>query len=274
MNEEFRKITFMDDLIAAANKPFLQGKARRLVALEWILRWKYTTQRILKDLFDTSQPSISRTLKQLEKEKLITVVPIPHVLVKKIIFITAKGEKLIKSKTGQEYLRRTTPRAFNPDGIIHDLFCQHSFIHKARECFEFISEPETKAMCSDRLRRADILFKDSDGEITAVEAELSRKNTLSRDQMISTLASDMRNGKIHTVFFICGPKSGVASGLTISLNNVQLPEFRRHNETGKLVSKNDIWVNLSDLRENSFIVDDDDYLNGCYYIDEKRDATG
>jgi DNA-binding MarR family transcriptional regulator len=228
-------------------------EARKLFVCEWIRRWRYSTPRILQDLLEIQQSACSRFLVQLEKEGLIISINTGHLIHRKLIFLTAKGARLLKKELpDQLFSKRATEKNTRLDNCTHDLYCQHIGVNPVHNGFKIITEPENNSILTLRLRRPDLLLlNEAEDYITAVEFEASLKNPEAMKKMISGLAIDMEENRVHQVLFICNPKKPeIEAAITRLLNDNYLPRFHRHNDTGKLVQSNNKLISSDPIKAN------------------------
>ena len=249
-----------------------KGFYRELIILEWILRNKFTTPKILTTVLDCSASSVSRTLRKMLKDKKIIFGYIPSLVVPKIILVSKLGLDYLNNKSSRSYEKRLVPSAINYESIVHKLCIQELLAKVSR--FRFMTEFEIKKWPDGILRQPDIFYESTeapynpalDTKIMAIEFEHSRKNPIDRIKMLSCLALDIKAGYYNQVF-IFSKYEKIINPIEKEMGFVLFPYYYRHCDTRKVVKNNDRWHEIAPVRD-LFIIETTSIVD-YYYLDSK-----
>ncbi len=181
----------------------------------------------------------------MSQERLIAIVNLPHPVMRRVIVPTAKGAKLIQNETQRNYGPRISISMVNLNQLGHSLSIQE--VCSKLSLHTFKTESEIKADPYGLLRCPDLMYPGKQG-IIAVEVESSRKNPSDRERMLSTLASSIEEGIFFKVF-IMAHDAAIINPIKRELQFKQLPKYKKHNDTGKVIKTNDLWVSLEGVRD-------------------------
>lgn len=226
----------------------LKGKARLLVSLEWVYRWRYATPDIIKQLLKIQNNHHYKLISNWEAKGFIRKIKTAHLRFRNLIIITQRGAEFLQAYSNSVISSPLTDKTkISVSGIQHCLATQSFALSMIGSETKFESEHELRLKQSPGEKVPDFLMTDDNKSTIAVEVELSSKSLEQTEIAFSHALIALHEKKFDQLIYCSSSKAILRKYEKLSKKN-SIGIWERNQQTKKWIETRRSSITLSGLK--------------------------